>query len=167
MSTKNNSFEFTQTDTKPNGLLNVLTILSIIGSIMGFLSSIVGFIGAKKNYDDYKALYESGKINEMPGFMKAFVNADTIILYQKMFEQRIPILVIGLISSTLCLYGALQMRKLKLQGYYLWLIGEILPYVVTFVLIGTAAFSGWALLSLLIPVVLIGLYTVKKKELIS
>ena len=167
MSTENNPFELTGTDTKPKGLLNTLTILSIIGSVLGYLTSIIGFIGAKKNYDDYKALFESGKINEMPGFMKAFVNADTIILYQKMFEQRIPILIIGLISSTLCLFGALEMRKLKLQGYYFWLIGEVLPYVTTFVLIGSMAFSGWSLIPLLIPVVLIGLYTVKKKELIS
>ena len=167
MSTENNPLEFIGAVSKPKGLLNILTILSIIGSVLGYLTSVVGFIGAKKNYDDYKALFESGKMNEMPSFMKAFVNADAIVLYQKMFEQRIPILVIGLISSTLCLYGALEMRKFKLQGYYVWLIGEVLPYVTTFVLIGSMAFSGWSLISLLIPAALIGLYTSKKKELVG
>ena len=151
--------------TKPSGLLNVLTILSIIGSILGYLSAIMGFVNAKKNYEQFKEIFESGKMNDAPAFMKNFVNADAIVLYQKMLDQRLPLLIIGLIGSSLCLYGALEMRKLKQQGYYIWLLGEVLPYVATVVLIGTIAFSGWALVGLVFPAAFILMYTLKRKEL--
>lgn len=157
--------EDTTEATKPTGLLNILTILSIIGSIIGYISAVMGFVNAKKNYEQFKEIYDSGKMNDVPAFMKSFVNADAIQLYQKMLDQKVPLLILGLISSTLCLYGAMEMRKLKLQGYYIWITGEVLPYIATLVLIGTMAFSGWALFALVFPAAFILMYTFKRKEL--
>ena len=37
---------------------------------------------------------------------------------RKMYENRIPIMVISLVGAALCLYGALEMRKLEKAGLF-------------------------------------------------
>jgi hypothetical protein len=61
--------------------------------------------------------------------------------------------------------GALQMRKRKMQGYYMWLIGEILPFIGVALFISFKVFSGFALIAVMFPVVFIILYTVQRKHL--
>jgi hypothetical protein len=36
-------------------------------------------------------------------------------------QNKLPVLILGLTGVVLCLAGALQMSKLRMQGYYLWL----------------------------------------------
>ncbi len=146
--------------------VNVLTILTIIWSCISVLLSIWGFISAKNSYEKTREALSSGKMDEMPKFMKGMINNDMLAMQQKMLENRLPILIIGLVALALCIYGAVEMRKLKKQGYLYWLIGELLPVVSTLLFIGAMAFKGFGLLGLLIPVVFIILYTVNRKYLV-
>lgn len=150
----------------PTGL-NVLTILTIIGTILfGFISSLWGFFTAKQSFEKTKEMIDSGKMDEAPSWAKGFITPEMLAMQQKMMENKLPILILGLVASALCLYGALEMRKRKKQGYILWLIGEILPFGTTLLFIGTQAFSGFGLIGVLFPLVFIILYTVNKKDLI-
>jgi hypothetical protein len=146
--------------------LNVLTILTIIGSILGLIMSVYSFITAKKTYETMRETIESGKLDEAPKWAKGMMNPDSLEMYRKMLENKLPILILGLVASALCLYGALEMRKLKKQGYMFWLIGELLPFATTILFIGMTAFSGFGLLAALFPVVFIILYTVNRKHLV-
>jgi hypothetical protein len=148
------------------GGLNVLTILTIIGCIIGYIFSIMGFVNAKKQLEETQKLIDSGKIDEMPSFMKGMVGPEALAMQQKMLDNKWPILILGLVATSLCLYGAIEMRKLKKQGYTFWLIGELLPFATTLIFIGTAAFSGFGLLFSIFPVIFIILYTVYRKNLI-
>jgi hypothetical protein len=85
---------------------------------------------------------------------------------RKAMENRMPLLIVGLLGSALCLYGALEMRKLKKQGYLLWLIGEIIPLIGTMLFLGAASLSGFGLIGIVFPIIFIILYTVYRKELI-
>ena len=153
-------------DKLPSGI-NILTILTIIGSAFGLLSSLYSFFTAKKSYENMKTTMDSGKLDDAPKWAKGFMTPEMLELTRKMYENRLPILLLSLVAMGLCLYGALEMRKLKKQGYTFWLIGELLPIPTSILFIGMASFSGLGLLALLIPAVFIILYTVNKKYLVN
>ena len=146
--------------------LNVLTILTIIGCVFLFLSEIWGFSTAKKSYEESKTLIESGKLSEQPKFVQNMMSPEMLAMQKKRLDNKLPILILGLVGGGLCLYGAMEMRKRKKQGYTFWLIGELLPVATTLLFIGTTAFAGFALLFWLFPIVFIILYTVNKKYLV-
>ena len=110
---------------------------------------------------------DSGKLDEAPKWAKGMMTPEMLEMTKKVYENKVPILVLSLVALALCLYGALEMRKLKKQGYTFWLIGEILPFATTIIFMGVAAFSGFGLLMALIPIVFIILYTVNRKYLIN
>jgi hypothetical protein len=59
------------------------------------------------------------------------------------------------------------MRKLKKQGYFLWLIGEILPWVAMFIFIGGVFLKTFMVWFLIFPVLFIILYTLQRKHLVN
>lgn len=163
----NNPFDIS-TSEKPvlSSGLNVITILTIIGSVVSLLSSVWTFISAKKSYESLRATMESGSLDNAPKWVRGMLTPEMLETTRKMLENKFPLLIVGVLGSLLCLYGALEMRKFKKQGYMLWLVGEILPMIVLFLLIGSNAFAGWSLISLLFPIIFIILYTLYKKELL-
>jgi hypothetical protein len=78
-------------------------------------------------------------------------------------------MAIGFISIVLCFVGALWMRKLKKDGYWLYVVGEILPVLGGLILLGTSQFTGVVsiLMGVGIPLLFIFLYTMHKKFLIN
>ena len=145
--------------------LNTLTILTYIGCGISLLGSLWGFINAKSGYDKLAQLQESGDLDKVPSFMKGMVGPEAVNMARKAYENRLPMLIIGLVAVLLCLYGASQMRALKKQGFYIWLIGEVLPVITPIIFIGTMAFSGFAIFGCLIPVLFIILYYTQLKYL--
>ena len=169
MADNNNDIDklnFTGEEQKLPSGLNTLTILTIIGCVVGIIGSLWSFFSAKTNYEKTKDMMESGKLDEAPSFVKGMINSDTLLLQRKMLENKVPILILSLVAIALCLYGALEMRKRKKQGYTLWLIGEILPVAAGIFFIGITGFKGFGLIGIVIPLVFIILYTMRKKDLI-
>ena len=146
----------------PSGL-NVLTILTIIWSIIGIIGGIWNYMNARKSYEDTKKMVDSGKLDEMPSFMRGMMDME---IMTKMFENRLPIFILTLVANGLCLWGAIEMRKLKKQGYTFWLIGELLPILTSLLFIGTSVFAGFGLIMWLFPIAFIILYTVNRKHLV-
>lgn len=160
------SEDFTGENQKLPSGLNVLTILTIIGSILGLAGGLWSFFTAKSSYEATKKAMESGDADKVPGWATGFMSPEMLAMQQKIMENRMPILILTIVGCTLCLYGAIEMRKRKKQGYLLWLIGEVLPVLTSFLFIGTAFFKGFGLLGAFIPILFIILYTVNRKELI-
>lgn len=149
--------------TLPTGL-NVLTILTFIGCGIGFISSIWSYMNAEKSY---KTMVENqDKMADAPAWAKKMIGPGMLDVLKKSLENKLPILLLGIVATALCLYGALEMRKLKKQGFILWVAGEILPLVTALIFIGTGVFSGFGLIALLIPIVFIILYAVQRKYLV-
>jgi len=155
------------TNDKLPSSLNVLTILTFIGSGIGLIGSVYSYFTADKNYKTMQDTLSSGKLDEAPAVVKNMVSADTLPMYQKMAENKTPILLITLLSLALCIYGAIQMRKRKKQGFPVYVAGEVLPFVGTLVFVGTMAFKGFGLLSIIIPILFIILYAVNRKHLVN
>ena len=151
----------------PSGL-NVLTILTFVGCGLGFLSTIWNFTNAKSGLDKMEAAINSPDYENMPALAKKFMSPEALEIARKSYENRIPLTLIGLIGIVLCVYGALQMRKLKMQGYYLWLAGEILPFISSVIFLGIASMSGvMGIIFIGITLLFVLLYSAQRKYLVN
>ncbi len=114
------------------GSLNVLTILTFIGS--GCM--LLFILGSKK------LMEFSIKMTERPEVQEKMSEKDLIqmekakSMYEIMSSNWIAYLAPSLIGIALCVYGAIQMRKLKKQGFYAYVIGEILPIIGGVIILG-------------------------------
>ena len=163
MNDLNSPFE---SPTKPSSVLNTLSILTIIWSVISIVLSVLTFLNIEKNYAKTKNMMESGGLENAPGFIKDLVNKDTLLQLESAMHNKIPILILGVFGAILCLAGAIEMRKLKAHGYTFWLCGELLPILSTIIFVGVNAYAGFSLLGLFFPVLFIVLYSVYRKELV-
>lgn len=149
--------------------LNVLTILTFIGCALQLLSSLWTFFTAKKSYEGIDKLTEQMNSDKMPGWAKSMMgNPETMIeMIKKNFENRIPIVLLSLVAVILCFYGALQMRKLKKQGFMIYIIGELLPFVSQILFIGAFSFTGVGIyFAIGITLLFVILYSMQRKNLV-
>ena len=139
--------------------ITVLCILTFIGSGLAFFAAIWGFVSIKAS----AALLENMGNAEGDTFGMMSGVQETMI---KAVENAVPNLIIGIICSFLCLYGALQMWKLKKMGFFIYSIGEISPAIAGF-LLGAGGLIGsvGAIGGLLVAVVWIVLYAVNLKHM--
>jgi hypothetical protein len=149
--------------TLPSGL-NVLTILTFIGCGIGFLSSFWTYTKADQSYKDI--VDAQSKMTEAPAWAKSMMGPEMVEMARKSMENKLPILLLTIVGVALCLYGALEMRKLKKQGYILWLVGEVLPIIGGVLFLGASMFKGFALIGIAFPLIFIILYSVHKKYLV-
>jgi magnesium-transporting ATPase (P-type) len=148
-------------------MLNVLTILTYIGCAFALISSIWGYFSASMNYEAYQKLDSLTSGTGNSGFDKLMSGATEVV--KKQYDNRLIILLLGIVGVALCFYGAMQMRNLKKQGYMIYLVGEVLP------IISFAAFIGFgnivAALSMffivLFSILFIILYTTQRKNLVN
>jgi hypothetical protein len=110
------------------GMLNVLTILTFIGCGIGFLGSCYSFISSTSSQIE-KMQEQREKIGDQGGLAKKFFD-DSFDMAQVGFEHKNFLLAINLVCLVLCLIGAIQMRKLKKSGFFMYIIGELAPVFV-------------------------------------
>ena len=151
------------------GGLNVLTILTFIGCAIGLLGSLWGYFTAKTTYEDRNKVLEQMNSDKMPGWAKSMMgdpeNFERMVT--RGYENRLPILLLSLVAVALCFWGALQMRKLKKQGYLLYVVGELMPFLIQIIFIGAFVLTGvGALVGVGIALLFILLYTTQRKHLI-
>lgn len=149
---------------KISSMLNVLTILTFIGSGLGAISAITGYFTAPGNYERQIQLQD--KMADMPAIVKNMMGPDPVETARKQLENRFPIMLLTLVGALLCLYGALQMRKLKKIGFSVYIIGDLVPFLAMFIFIGMGIMSGFAMIfATVITVVFIILYATQLKYL--
>lgn len=144
--------------------LNVLTILTFVGCGLQLLFSFVGYARAQANLDTIVAAENN---ENTPSFAKKLMGPHALEIAQNSLENRLPILILTLVSCALCIYGAIQMRARKKQGFYMYLIGElVLPIITSAIFLGVAAMTGMgALFGFLIVAVFLILYASQLKHL--
>jgi hypothetical protein len=152
-------------ENKLPSLLNVLTILTFIGCAFELFSQIKNFISGEDNLEKIRKAQVN--IDQMPAFARKFVGPEVLEMTQKTLDNKVPLLIISLLSIGLCTYGAVEMRKLKKQGYMLWIVGELLPIVGSLIFIGTILFQTIFIYFSIFPIIFIILYTTQRKYLIN
>ena len=104
------------------------------------------------------------KLAEAPAWARKLAGPEVQEMMQQSLNNKVPLLIIGLIAVGLCVYGALQMRKLKKEGYFLWLVGEILHFIGSAIFIH-ALFNTIFIYFSFFPLLFIFLYTMQRKHL--
>jgi hypothetical protein len=125
------------------GSLKTLTVLTFIGCGILLLLTLINSVNAKKGIDAMEKMQGSDQLEKMPEFFKKFYSPEAMELARISYENRIPLTIIGMVGLGLCIFGAIQMRSLQKQGYFLWLIGNILPIIGNVIFVGTAALTGF------------------------
>jgi hypothetical protein len=147
------------------GMLNVLTILTFIGCGLAYLGTLYNhFFGGDPDKQIDKIREAQEKMGE-GGFGSKMMES-SIDIIQKSYDNRYLLLISGLLFTTLCLIGAMRIRKLRKSGYYFYIVGELAPLVLSAGLFGASFFSAMALLfSAFIAVLFVVLYSTQLKYL--
>jgi hypothetical protein len=152
----------------PSGL-NVLTILTFIGCALQLLGACWNFFNAKKSYDEMDKVLEQMNSDSMPGWAKSMMGSPEHFreMITKSYENRVPLLLLALVAVALCFVGAMQMRKLKKQGFTFYTIGELLPFVSQVLFIGAFSMTGFVFyFFVFIAILFISLYAMQRKYLV-
>ena len=146
----------------PSGL-NVLTILTFIGCALGLIFSIATPWILKFSLKMMEKASETSTELTPKQVTDMEVAKRSIELTQ---NNMVPSIIIGLIGIALCFVGALMMRKLKKDGFWLYVGGQLLPLIGSFILLGTAQFTGaMSYIMFAIPLIFIVLYYMQMKHL--
>lgn len=149
----------------PSGL-NVLTILTIIGcSVFGLLTLFTPMIN-KLLLSFMDKATESGRELSAKELADIEKGKAAIELSQ---QNIIPLMSVGLVGIILCFVGALWMRKLKKDGYWMYVAGEIAPLIAGLFIMGTAQYTSiWSVIFAAgIPLLFVILYTMQRKYLVK
>lgn len=147
------------------GMLKTLTVLTFIGCALAYIFLFVG-IADWGNYE--KRLAEAQKMEEeMRDKVGSKIMAGSVEMTKKSHEHRYVLVGSSLIFTTMCLIGAMRMRKLKKSGYPIYVIGELAPLLVSAILIGFSFFGGIVMaVSAIFALLFVILYTTQRKYLI-
>jgi len=147
--------------------INVLTILTFIGCGIAFISAIWSLYSSGKYMEQMAMMQEQiDQISESGSETAANFMMQSMDMVKKQYDNRYLLLIVNLLATGLCVFGALEMRKMRKNGYYLWLTGELLPILITVAIIGFNLMGGIVLgASLLFASVFIILYGLQVKHM--
>lgn len=122
-------------DGKLPQMLNVLTILTFIGSGLNLLAGLLLLVGG--------------------GALAAYLPGAGAGASGNLFM----IGLVSIISGAACLFGAIKMRKLDKQGFYIYVAGVAIG------LVGGIALGGFNIMSIVWAGLFVGLYSTQLKEM--
>jgi hypothetical protein len=123
--------------------IKVMTILTFIGCVYSLITAI-SYINPQLTLEMQleplqqmldKAEETSGNEMMVNIYLKSMDNVRIL------FENKYLFAIISLIGVGLCVYGAVEMRKMKKTGFYAYVSGQILP------LLASLAITGWNIAS--------------------
>ncbi|RXK57819.1 hypothetical protein ESA94_20075 [Lacibacter luteus] len=142
----------------PQGI-NVLTILSFIGSAFQIVTAVIGYYiipFSVKQVNEQRALEKTREMKPFRGFLKW--STDTTL---RQYEIREAILIVSIITALICIWGAMQMRKQKKIGFTVYSIGEF-----GFPLFSALAIDVWSsVFGFIIAIVFVLLFWFQRKYL--
>ncbi len=142
-----NDFATEMDENKLPSVINTLTILTFIGSGLGIVSGIWSYVKSASNLAKMEEMVNSPELDKLPTFAKKMYSPESLELYRKLDVNKLSLAVVNILGCLLCIYGALEMRKLKKSGYYTYCIGELIPFVGSLLFVGVAFFTnGWTVL---------------------
>lgn len=145
--------------TRPQ-FLNVLCILSYIGTGLGVVMGIYHLATAGAAQASVAMLDSMSASSTMPGMDSIMAGAAAAAKYAYVLAG------VEIVANLLCLFGVLQMAKLKKMGYYLYLVGQLISIILPIVLVGfSGLFGGIMILMAIFPIAFIIMYGLNLKHM--
>lgn len=104
--------------------LKVLCILTFVSCGLTFISSIYGLLTAKQSEATMKMMMRMQHNEDMPEIVGNVQQG-----FAKMMEWTTTSHYLALGNVVICLAGALLMWRLKKVGYFIYIFGQILPFI--------------------------------------
>lgn len=142
--------------------ITVLCILTWVGCGIGIVMSILAFVAAKAASgmvgmaNDMAAAAGEGMTSEGAAAVAAMNTGMTNVYIQ---------LGGGIIGALLCLFGSLQMWKLKKSGFYVYVAGQLFAILIPFIFPIMAGMGGMGVVGMIFPIVFIVLYGINLKHM--
>ena len=143
-------------------MLNILTILTFIGSGFSILMNVYSYMTmaeSKLKIEESIAKLDSVEDTKIP-FVNGFMDSAL-----KAIENGPILYPIAILVGVLCIIGALQMRKQKRIGFYIYLGACIIGAIVPIIILGGGFIGGMVLVGSVISILFIILYGVNIKQL--
>jgi hypothetical protein len=138
--------------------LKILCILSFVGIGVYLVTYIFGYIYVKTLIEDSRLLNEA--------FGEGSDVSITLKDSEPLMKNGILYNILSMVGCIICLVGVIMMWKLKKVGFYIYIVGEIAPMALPFILLGGfGALSGFSLVLGIIPIIFIALYALNLKHL--
>lgn len=115
--------------------LNVLTILSIIGSSFYLITGFTSYFTACSNIDK---LEKASSQDGLPEWAQNLMGA-SLEMSEKLCDNRLTMMIVALVAGSLCLMGAIYMRRRKKTGFMLYSVGEFIPPLANIVILGVGS----------------------------
>ena len=149
---------------KQYGMLKTLTVLTFIGSGIALILTLLTPTLLNWSLKMIDQAQSSGRETSASELQRMADGRRAIEITQ---ANLVPVMVVGIVATIACIIGAIWMRKLKKEGFYIYIAGEILPIITGFVLMGMNQYNGIfsMIIGLAIPIVFIILYSVNLKYL--
>jgi hypothetical protein len=162
--TTDNLSDFDQQTTKLPQMLNVLTILTFIGCGIGYIFALATPGIMKWSLKMMDKAKSSGvelspkEIEEMEKGREAINLA---------MQNMTAIIIVSIVAISLCLLGAIWMRKYRKDGFYIYTLGELAPIATSFIFMGSKAYGDTSqiVMGIVIPVLFVVLYATQLKYL--
>ena len=142
--------------------LNVLTILTFIGSGLGIIGGLYGLTTIDQQKEAIQIM------ENMPGssaiFGQAF-NAEMTEMIRVSLDNIYLLQGSAILLATICIIGAIQMRKLKKSGYLLYVISSAISIVIPMTVFGFGIMSVMMMAGHLFTVAFVVMYSVNLKYL--
>lgn len=104
--------------------LQVLCILTFVSCGLSFISDIYGLLTAKQQEESLKMMMRVQQNTEMPEMF-----GDMQSGLAKMMEWTATAHYLSLGNVLICFVGAMLMWRLKKMGYFVYIFGQILPFI--------------------------------------
>jgi hypothetical protein len=148
--------------TETTKTLKTLIVLTSIGCLFGYWSDIKDLIygSDEKNIQGIRDAQNSGI-----GFIKKLYTDDFLNLSISMNANMIPISIIGIIATSLCLIGVFKMKNNNKDGFYYYIVGQFLPLIGTIIFTGFIIFKTFIIYTYIFPILFIFLYYIQYKKM--
>ena len=139
-------------------VLCILSFISISFTVLSNLISIATYSEADQEMLADIMEQSMDDVGDSPagGFLESIFSTSMAAI-----EHTITLAVTSLIAQLLCLFGCLRMWKMKKTGFYVYLIGEWGPAIVTTILLGF--FFG--IIGAIAPIIMSVLYGMNVKDM--
>lgn len=152
---------------KRPGFLTVLCILTFIGSGIGLIGGLYNAFTMESQIEAWKVLDSWGAaFSEELGEGSALGDAmgDTLGGYAATLEQfGVLSAWLAVAASLICLFGAIKMWGLSKQGFYIYVVGQIIGVVGVFLIMGGGMMTGPV--ALIFPIAFIVMYGLNLKHM--
>lgn len=149
---------------KRPAFLTVLCILTWVGSGIGLIMNLIGSaaVGVGSAMSEMGEGMAEGMGEASPEMAEAMEAANSAM------ANASTVLYIGYAGILLCVIGSILMFKLKKNGFYIYVVGELGPAIASMILLGGAFFGGGMMImamGLIFPILMTVLYGLNLKHM--